>query len=210
MIGFFQNFLKHDNIILKPFLNQEKIIMNEIISKSSKIILLQVARKSLENYLKNKREKSFKVSSSDLLQYRAVFVTLWEKNTGQLRGCIGHSEARYPLIKAVADTVISSASEDPRFNSLTEDELKNILIEINVLSKFKRILPNEIEIGKHGLMLCKGSYSSLFLPDVPISQGWDIKNYLEQLSLKAGLNIAAWKDQETEIHSFESESWAEN
>jgi len=183
--------------------------MNEKISRESKKILLQVARKSLENFLKISETTTFKVHSRELLKHRAVFVTLKNKFSGELCGCIGHSEARYPLFEAVAKTVILSASEDPRFPSLKKDELKNILIEINVLSKLEKILPNKIEIGKHGLILKKGTHSALFLPEVPVNQGWNRENFLDELSLKAALKREEWKNEETQIFSFESESWSE-
>ena len=184
--------------------------MTSKISSSSKNILLKVARKSLENFLKDRKHTTFEFHTSDLLQHRAVFVTLREKDSGKLRGCIGHVEARYPLVEAVAKTAISSALEDSRFTSLSKDELKNILIEINVLTRLNKISTNEIELGKHGLMLCKGSYSAIYLPEVPINQGWDRIEFLEELSLKAGLNRTDWKDKGTDIFCFESESWTEN
>lgn len=184
--------------------------MDRQISNKSKEILSYVARNSLEFFLKNGQRKKFNFGIAEILEHKAVFVTLWEREIGALRGCIGHIEARYPLVNAVSKTVISSALEDPRFEPLTKNELDNINIEISVLSPLKKILPEEIEIGKHGLRLVKGSNSSVFLPEVAVSQGWNKKKLLDELSLKAGMNKECWKDAETKLQCFESESWFEN
>jgi len=180
------------------------------ISIKSKEILSHVARNTLEKFLKNGQKIKLKFEIAEILEHKAVFVTLWERDLGSLRGCIGHIEARYPLVEAVSKTAISSALEDPRFEPLTINELSNIDIEISVLSSLKNILPQEIEIGKHGLLLVKDSYSSVFLPEVAVSQGWDRETLLDELSLKAGMNRESWKDPETKLQYFESESWFEN
>jgi len=180
------------------------------ISDKTKGVLSQVARKTLEGFLKNQQRRKFFFEIDEIQERRAVFVTLWERESGKLRGCIGGIEARYPLVEAVSKTVISSALEDPRFEPLGINELNNINIEISVLSILTKIQPDKIEIGKHGLLLVKGSYRSVFLPEVAISQGWDRKTFLEELSLKAGMNREGWKDPGTKILCFESESWFEN
>ena len=108
--------------------------MTEIISVESKNRLLEVARESLENFLQNGQRTDFKTEITELQTKRAVFVTLRKKDSGNLRGCIGQTKARYALIKAVAKTAISSAVDDPRFSTVTLDELPYLCIEINVLS----------------------------------------------------------------------------
>ena len=184
--------------------------MNCKISKSSKNLLTNVARKSLEYFLKNGQRIKFNFNSVEILKHRAVFVTLRENDSGELRGCIGHTKAYAPLVEAVADTAISSACEDTRFSPLTFNELRKINIEINVLSKLINIVPEEIEIGKHGILLINGTCRGLFLPEVAVSNGWDRTKFLDELSLKSGLTKGIWKDQETELYAFESESWSEN
>tara|TARA_Y100001970_G_C14233249_1_gene860072 strand:- start:653 stop:1207 length:555 start_codon:yes stop_codon:yes gene_type:complete len=184
--------------------------MTFIISDTSKNILSNIARISLENFLKNGEITKFNFNRKDILNQRAVFVTLWEKDSCKLRGCIGNIKALFPLVEAVSKTVISSATEDPRFVPLKKNELENIKIEINVLSPLKEISPDKIEIGKHGLHLIQGSCSGVFLPEVAASHEWDIKKYLDELSLKAGLNKGDWKNPGTLLLGFESESWSDN
>ena len=184
--------------------------MEFTISKKIKKILLNIARISIVNFLNGINKTTFDFENDAILEKRAVFVTLWERDSGNLRGCIGNINAIYPLVEAISKTAVSASFEDPRFSPLTKKELKNIKIEINVLYNFKEIRTDEIEIGKHGLYLIQESFSSVFLPEVAISQGWNVNIFLDELSLKAGLNRGDWKKPETKILGFESASWIEN
>ena len=83
--------------------------------------LLRVARQSLKYFLENGKRIQFPTEIPVLLEKRAVFVTLRNRDHGDLRGCLGQSKPRFPLIEAVAKTVISSAVDDTRFPSLTLD-----------------------------------------------------------------------------------------
>ena len=114
------------------------------------------------------------------------------------------------MIEAVAKTAISSAVDDTRFPSLTLDELPDLLIEINVLSPLAPSKPEDVKIGKHGLMINKGSKGALFLPEVAVSNGWDLHTFLDELCRKADLPEGSWHDCEAELYVFESEAWDEN
>ena len=157
------------------------------LSAGFRLKLLHVARQSLENFLENGNRIQFPTEIPELLEKRAVFVTLRKRANGDLRGCIGQSKPRYPLIEAVAKTAISSAVDDTRFPSLTLDELPELLIEINVLSPLDSSKPEDVKIGKHGLMIKKGSKGALFLPEVEVSNGWDLHTFLDELCRKADL-----------------------
>ena len=127
-----------------------------------------------------------------------------------MRGSIGQTEARNPLIEAVAKTAISSAVNDSRFPPVTFDELPELLIEINVLSPMTSMTPEDVEVGKHGLLIKKGSYSGLFLPEVAVSQDWDRLTFLDELCRKANLPKGCWRDTQAKLQAFESEAWEEN
>ena len=184
--------------------------MSNQLSAQFRLKLLRVARQSLENFLENGNLIQFPTEIPELLEKRAVFVTLRNRDHGDLRGCLGQSKPRYPLIEAVAKTVISSAVDDTRFPSLTLDELPDLLIEINVLSHLAHSKPENVKIGKHGLMINKGSKGALFLPEVAVSNGWDLHTFLEELCRKADLPEGSWHDREAELYVFESETWSEN
>ena len=184
--------------------------MSNLLPVQFKLRLLRVARQSLENFLKNGNLIQFPTEIPELLEKRAVFVTLRNRDHGDLRGCLGQSKPRYPLIEAVAKTVISSAVDDTRFPPLTLDELPELLIEINVLSPLAPSKPADVKIGKHGLMINKGSKGAIFLPEVAVSNGWDLHTFLEELCRKANLSEGSWHDCEAELYVFESEAWDEN
>ena len=180
------------------------------LSAELRLKLLRVARQSLENFMKNGDQIQFPTEIPELLEKRAVFVTLRKRSNGDLRGCIGHSKPRYPLIEAVAKTAISSAVDDTRFPSLTLDELPDLLIEINMLSPLAPSKPEDVKIGKHGLMINKGLKGAIFLPEVAVSNGWDLHTFLNELCRKADLPEGSWQDREAELYFFESETWGEN
>ena len=184
--------------------------MSTKLSAQFRLKLLRVARQSLENFLGNGEHIQFPTEIPVLLEKRAVFVTLRNRGNEELRGCIGQSKPRYPLIEAVAKTAISSAVDDTRFPSLTLDELPDLLIEINVLSPLAPSKPEDVKIGKHGLMINKGSKGALFLPEVAVSNGWDLHTFLDELCRKADLPEGSWHDREAELYVFESEAWGEN
>ena len=184
--------------------------MSTQISVEFRLKLLRVARQSLKNFLENGENTHFPTMIPVLLEKRAVFVTLRNRGNGDLRGCIGQSKPRYPLIEAVAKTAISSAVDDTRFPYLTLNELPDLLIEINVLSALAPSKPEDVKIGKHGLMINKGSKGAIFLPEVAVSNGWDLHTFLEELCRKANLSEGSWHDCEAELYVFESEAWDEN
>ena len=178
-------------------------------STQNRTRLLQVARKSLEHFLTNGQRTEFTNETPELQTKRAVFVTLRKKDSGDLRGCIGQTEAHRTLIEAVARTAISAAVDDSRFPQVKLNELANLLIEINVLTPMFVITPDNVVVGKHGLLLSKGSSRGLFLPEVAVSRGWDTLTFLDELCHKADLPRGSWRDADAELQAFESESWEE-
>ena len=178
-------------------------------SSQNRTRLLQVARESLEYFLINGQRTEFTPDNPELQTKQAVFVTLRKRDSGDLRGCIGQTEARFPLIEAVAKTVISDAVDDSRFPQVKLNELENLLIEINVLTPMYDITPENVVVGKHGLLLSKGSCRGLFLPEVAVSRGWDRLTFLDELCRKADLPRGSWRDADAELQAFESDSWEE-
>jgi AmmeMemoRadiSam system protein A len=101
---------------------------------------------------------------------------------------------------------LAAAFQDPRFRPLSAGELKDIEIEISVLTPFKRIAGiDEIQVGKHGIMMKNAGSSGLLLPQVATDHGWDRNTFLEQTCQKAGLPKDAWKDKKTEIYIFSAD-----
>ncbi len=143
-----------------------------------------------------------------------AFVTLSEYPSGALRGCIGFPMPVFPLGEAVVQAA-RSACHDPRFPDLEAPELREITVEVTVLTVPERIRgsPSDIEgsiaIGRDGLIIDLLGRRGLFLPQVPVEQGWGVREYLENLGLKAGLPPDSWMDPRAVISSFKGEIWTE-
>lgn len=170
--------------------------------------LLAIARESIEERLKGEKTPREEEGSATLKEKRGVFVSLHKR--GMLRGCIGCIEGRKPLVRGVREMAQSAAFEDPRFSPLRREEIKDVDIEISVLTPLREIKNiEEIEVGKHGIYLTKGFFSGLLLPQVATEYGWDRKTFLEETCRKAGLPSQAWKDKNTRIYIFEADIFGE-
>ncbi|HTR80827.1 MAG TPA: AmmeMemoRadiSam system protein A [Bacteroidota bacterium] len=133
-----------------------------------------------------------------------VFVTLTKKKN--LRGCLGLIVSDVPLAEAVSEIAGRSATEDPRFPPVTEEELDDISIEISVLSPLREISTiEEIQLGAHGIFLQAGMYRGLLLPQVAVQHHWDREQFLAETCVKAGLPRDQWKHAETRIYVFTTE-----
>ncbi|MDR2509079.1 MAG: AmmeMemoRadiSam system protein A [Spirochaetaceae bacterium] len=131
-----------------------------------------------------------------------VFVTL-RGARGELRGCIGRLEGAAALWDAARDLALAAAFEDPRFPPLSAAELDRCAIEISVLSPMKRRVDfDAIQIGVDGLYLRHRARSGVFLPQVPVEQGWTLQEYLEQLCVKASLPARSYLADDAELYSF--------
>lgn len=140
---------------------------------------------------------------------RAVFVTLHKR--GQLRGCIGTLQARESLAAAVRSSAVSASTQDPRFPPVTPDELPELDIEISVLSPMRPVAgADEIEVGRHGVVVRQGMRSGVFLPQVAPEQGWDRDTMLDILcAQKAGLPADAWRHG-AQLEVFTSQVFGED
>jgi len=189
---------------------KETDTQQSVYSAEEKKYLLDLARKSITFYLENgKKMQPEEPDDEKLIEERAVFVTLNE--FGDLRGCIGHMHAQMPLYKAVSEMAVSAACEDPRFPKVKEKELKDITIEISVLTPMEQITDwKQIRMGIDGVWIKKGWQSGVFLPQVATETGWDRVTFLENLCAhKAGLPRDAYKDPNTEIYIYQVEKFSE-
>lgn len=163
--------------------------------------LLKLARQTIENYLSDGETTYPKTANSKFLEKRGVFVTLHKK--GDLRGCIGYPLPLKPLIEAVVDNAIASAAEDPRFRPVVSDELKDIDIEISILTVPQKVKEHgDVVVGRDGIIISKGYMKGLLLPQVPVEQDWDLEQYISHGCLKAGLPPDEWK-KGVDIETFQ-------
>jgi AmmeMemoRadiSam system protein B/AmmeMemoRadiSam system protein A len=183
---------------------QRKVGVDLGLKQEEKKALLDLARKTIEAKCRGDRAPEPEAQSPTFNEPRGAFVTLHKQ--GRLRGCIGQIQARQPLVRTVAEMAVAAAFEDPRFPPLRREELKDIDIEISVLTPLRRITHvGEIQVGTHGIYLRRGGYSGLLLPQVATEWGWDRNTFLEHTCEKAHLPKEAWKDKETEIYTFSAD-----
>jgi AmmeMemoRadiSam system protein A len=132
---------------------------------------------------------------------RGAFVTL--NKDGRLRGCIGYTAPMQPLCQTVRNAAASAAVKDHRFLPVSIEELDELTYDISVLSPFRLVTNIEqIEIGKHGLLIKNGQSEGLLLPQVASDNNWDRLTFLQQTCRKAGLPLNAWKRKDTDIFMF--------
>ncbi|UCH93708.1 MAG: AmmeMemoRadiSam system protein A [Candidatus Aminicenantes bacterium] len=163
--------------------------------------LLQLARKTIENYLSGSKKEYPETDNPKFLEKRGVFVTLHKK--GDLRGCIGYALPIKPLIEAVVDNAISSATEDHRFRPVSVDELADIDIELSILTVPQKVKSYEdVVVGRDGIIISKSFMKGLLLPQVPVEQGWDLEQYISWGCRKAGLPADEWK-KGVDIETFQ-------
>jgi len=175
--------------------------MNFSLNNQEKIFLLELARTTIQSFLKDNTRPIVEYFSETLKTETGVFVTLHSNK--KLRGCIGYVQGYKPLQDSVIDMAISSAFNDPRFMPVSNVELDKIEIEISVLTPLTKVEDTqEIVVGRDGLLIKQIPYEGLLLPQVATEHEWDVDTFLEQTCYKAGLNTDAWKESETQIFKF--------
>jgi len=177
------------------------------LSREEKAALLRLARRSIEHHVCGNIEEPRAPESASLREHCGAFVTL--KQNGELRGCIGYPEPVKPLYLAVADAAVAAALHDPRFPPVTPQEVESLRIEISVLGPLTPVKsPDEIVLGKHGLVVRSGASSGLLLPQVAIEHNMDLESFLAHTCRKAGLPPNAWR-KGAEIFAFTAEVFSE-
>lgn len=175
--------------------------------------LVRLARKAVEEYLKTRKHAPVPDNISEKLKRPCgAFVTInsMERGEKELRGCIGYPYPTDPLVQAVIQSAISAATEDSRFYPLSSKELDKIVFEVSVLTPPEKIeVKNrkgcaKIEIGKDGLIIERGIFKGLLLPQVPVEWNWDQEEFLCQCCVKAGLPADNWLLEGTKLYKFQA------
>jgi AmmeMemoRadiSam system protein B/AmmeMemoRadiSam system protein A len=168
------------------------------LDKADKINLLNIARQTIESYIKSGIIPTIDASQfSETLKTRSgAFVSLHKE--GELRGCIGNFNPDEPLYLVVQDMAVSASTKDYRFPRVRPEELKEIEIEISVLTPLKKIdSADEIVLGKHGIYIKKGYNAGTFLPQVATQTGWSLEEFLGHCARdKAGIGWDGWRNAE--------------
>jgi AmmeMemoRadiSam system protein B/AmmeMemoRadiSam system protein A len=160
---------------------------------ATKRALLAFARESIRRYLETGTAPLPRSLPPPARRTQGAFVTL--TRNGELRGCIGRIVADGPLGRTVGAMALQAAFADNRFAPVSREELPMLHVEISALTPMKPVKgPDEIVVGRDGVLLSKGGRSAVFLPQVATEQGWSRDEMLDHLSRKAGLPAGAWKE----------------
>ncbi len=174
-------------------------------SAEERRFLLKLAHDAVDAALQG-QEVDTTPPSEHLAEKRGAFTTLHLH--GQLRGCVGYVFPVRSLARTVAETAVAAALHDTRFLPLSPEEAREIDIEISVLSLLQAIAPEDVEVGRHGLVVTLGARRGLLLPQVPLEYGWDRETFLSETCHKAGLPGDAWQHGAT-VEAFTAEVFSE-
>ena len=163
--------------------------------------LLQIAHDAILSALEHRAMQDFAISPH-LSEPRGAFTTLYYRSA--IRGCVGYPLAASSLDRTVVETARAAAFNDPRFRPVTLEQARELRVSISVLSPLSPIKAEEVEVGRHGLLLSRSGQRGLLLPQVPVEHGWDRITFLEQTCRKAGLPANAWQSGAT-IEAFTAE-----
>ncbi|MHC1565440.1 MAG: TIGR00296 family protein [Candidatus Syntropharchaeales archaeon] len=187
-----------------------------MLSEEEGKLAIQLSRDVIEAYVREGRRVNTDTYELPAIfnEKRGVFVTI--NKQGMLRGCIGFPYPIMALKDAILEAAISAASSDPRFPAVSPDELEMIELEVTILTEPLRLSvkpkdrASQIVVGKHGLIVRRGPYQGLLLPQVAVEWGWDAETFLEQTCLKAGLTPDMWLDEKTDVSIFEGQIFHES
>ena len=170
-----------------------------MISADNRIRLLALARRALEAHV---RRSSPPPIDLELNVLAGAFVSIFRR--GELRGCLGRLTPDLALPELVVRLAQTVADSDPRFDPVRPDELPELAVEISVLTPECEIASvDEIDVGRHGLIITRGARRGLLLPQVATERGWDRDTFLDHTCLKAGLPSGAWRG-DARISVFEA------
>ncbi|HEX4004284.1 MAG TPA: AmmeMemoRadiSam system protein A [Candidatus Acidoferrales bacterium] len=172
-----------------------------------KKLLLEVARRAMSAAVEGRELAGTLPDIPNRCDSGGVFVTLHRR--GRLRGCVGQVLPKSSLVETIAYCAKAAALEDPRFEPVRPDESPEIEIELSVLSPLETIAPEQIQAGKHGLMVSSGRQRGVLLPQVAVQFRWDGLRLLEETCAKAGFDRDAWKKPDVRVEAFTAEIFSE-
>ncbi len=179
------------------------------LSVDEKKLLLEAARNKITSIFHSSPEIEADYKVHPTLKCNCgVFCTLTINN--YLRGCIGYIESEKPVLETLKMAAVQAAMNDPRFTPINEDELEKINIEISILSEpFPMKSYDDIELGKHGVILDEYGKRGLLLPQVPIEHNMSKEEYLGAICQKAGLPAESWKEKVLNMELFTASVFSE-
>lgn len=177
------------------------------LSEADRDLLLEMARQAIAEAV-SYQKRTVIIPPGTFSEKQGVFVTLLIR--GRLRGCIGVVEAYEPLRDALVRCAVSAALQDPRFSPVRPEEVADLRIEISLLSVPEPIRPEDVQIGRHGLLVSRDAHRGLLLPQVAVEHNLGREQFLAETCRKAGLPSGAWQEPETQIFAFTCEVFSQH
>lgn len=176
--------------------------------------LIKIAKDAISAFFEGKEYEVPMELKKEFDYKRGVFVSLYVKE--DLNGCIGYPEPIMPFAESVARAAVGAAFEDPRFPPLKIGQMKELRVELSVLTEPKVIevdspsnYLSKIKIGEDGLMIKDKFGSGLLLPQVAVEWDWDVKDFLDNTCRKAGLEPDCWKNMKKNVYKFQAQIFTE-
>lgn len=192
-----------------PFAAGSPTIGGHELGAADRAALLRLARETLTAW-SGRRPLPALPDVAGARERRGAFVTLTER--GALRGCIGHLGSDRPLAEVVREMTVAAAQDDPRFPPVGPDEAQGLRLDISVLTEpqaLDPVNPEQIAVGRDGLIVRRGARSGVLLPQVAVEHGLDAAAFLSAACTKAGLAPAAWRERGVEVLVFQAEVFGE-
>lgn len=183
--------------------------------------LVKLARRAVEEFIRSRRvikppEDTPRKLLEDNYGVFTTIETVKENGTTELRGCIGFPRGNVNTARATINSALAAAFDDPRFAPLDESELNSVIFEVSILSPLKEVkfnspreLVNMVKVGVHGLVIERGMYSGLLLPQVPVEYCWDSVMFLDEACVKAYLKPECWVEKGTTVYIYEAQIFRE-
>lgn len=179
------------------------------LTDAEKRVLVRLAREAIAARLAGGSFEPDAGAHPVLRERRGAFVTLHSARSGELRGCIGRLQPGESLADTVAEMAVAAATSDTRFPPVAPAELPDLRIEVSALGPMHPIRPEDVEVGRHGLLISRSGRRGVLLPQVPVEHGWDRETFLDQTCVKAGLPPGSWRDGDAELLAFTAEVFGE-
>jgi len=178
-----------------------------LLSDEDRRTLLELARQAIQESVCRDQIPATPIAAGVLAEKSGAFVSL--HIGGKLRGCIGQVSPKTGLSETVVQCAVLAARADERFSPVVPEEVSQLEIEISVLTQPAPAKPEDIEIGRHGILVEQGGRRGVLLPQVARERGWDRQRFLEETCRKADLPLDAWANPTVQLHTFTAEVFSE-
>jgi len=179
-----------------------------VLSEEDRRLLLRVAREALAAHFAG-RAYVPPLAVGAAGEPRGAFVSLHRREDDDLRGCVGQMESALPLVETVARMAVAAAVHDGRFEAVTRDELPELVVEISALGPMRAVEPEQVEVGRDGLIVSYADRRGVLLPQVAVEHGWDRETFLGKTCGKAGLPADTWRRPDVTLLAFTAEVFGE-